>query len=102
MMRQTIEELENTIGAQKEISPGQPARIARQSKILVLGADRIQLVQLLFFGQLARRFEMIDDRERDQHRPAPGRHLVNVKKGPTREKNHFHRNCGQIFPRELP
>ena len=45
---------------------------------------------------------MIDDRERDEHGPAPGRHFVNVKRRPFRQQNHLHRNGGQILPGKLP
>src|SRR5205085_1599463 len=60
------DDLERMIGAQKKVPPGEETRIARQSEILVLGPERIKLVELLHPGEFASRLEVIDDRERDQ------------------------------------
>ena len=96
-----MHKLQNVIYAQEKIAPGEETLVARQTKILVLGAERIKLVQLFVAGQRARRLEMIDDRERHEHGAAPGRHLVNVKRRPLRQQNHLHRDGGQIFPGKL-
>ena len=69
--------------------------------IALLGADRIELVQLFVARQCPRRFEMVNDCERNEHRAAPGRHFVDVKRRPCWEQNHFHRDRRQILPREL-
>ena len=96
-----MNQFQKIIDAQKQIAPGPETLAARQTEILVLSAERIELVQLFHARQFARRLEMIDDRERDQHRPAPGRHFVNVKRRPLRQQNHFHRNRRQILPGKL-
>src|SRR5262249_20480574 len=96
-----MQNFQYVIKTEKEISPGPEAFAARQAEIALFGAKRIELVQLLVTGQRTRRFEMVDDRERNQHRPAPGRHFVDVKRRPCGQQNHFHWNGRQIFPREL-
>src|SRR2546423_1320592 len=53
-------DFEPMVRAQEKISPGEEARIAREREILVLGAERIQLVKLFHPGQFPRRLEMID------------------------------------------
>ena len=96
-----MQHLERIVRPQEQISPGKYPLIPREAEILVLGPERIQLMELFFAGQLARRLEMIDDGERHEHGPTPGRHLVDVKRRPLRQQDHFYRNGGQIFPREL-
>src|SRR5438477_6480945 len=90
------------ISPQEEGPPGKKTRIARQGKVLVLGPQRIEFVELLQSRQFAGRLKMVDDRERDQHRPTPRRHFVNVKWQPLREQNHLYWNGGQVVPRKLP
>src|SRR5438270_6037944 len=45
---------------------------------------------------------MVNDRQRDEHCPAPGGHVVNLKRRPGRQQNHFHWNCRKILPWKLP
>src|SRR3954466_12902207 len=53
------------IGDPKEkISPSPKALAARQTQIALLGADRIELVQLFVARQGPRRLKMVEDRER--------------------------------------
>ncbi len=60
-----------------------------------------ELVELLFRRQIARRLEVIDDRERHDHAAAPRRHLVNVKVEPIRQQDDFRRDDRQVLPRIL-
>src|SRR5947209_10839301 len=46
---------------EEKIPPGEKARVAREGEILVLGPERIQLVELFHPRQLPGRFEMIDN-----------------------------------------
>ena len=45
---------------------------------------------------------MIDDRERHEHRPAPGAHLINIHAEPFAQQDDFARNRWHIFPRKQP
>src|SRR5207248_8180347 len=56
----SMQHLERIVPPQEQISPGKYPLIAREAEILVLGPERIQLMELFFAGQLARRLEMID------------------------------------------
>ena len=97
-----MQKFENVVDvAERNCARSRNVRCAANANPL-LGAERIEFVQLLVARQHARRLEMIDDRERDEHGPAPGRHFVNVKRRPGRQQNHFHRNRRQIFPGKLP
>ena len=62
---QLRDQFKRVIGSQEKIPPGEKARIARQSEILVFGAQRIKLVELLQSRQFTRGLEVVDDRERD-------------------------------------
>ena len=67
-----MQHLERIVPAQEQISPGKYPFVARQAEILVLGPERIQLVELFFAGQFAHRLEMIDDGEGHEHGATPG------------------------------
>ena len=68
----------------------------------MLGAERIELVQLFFSRQRACRFKMIDDGQGHEHGPAPRGHFVDVKRRPAGQQHHLHRDGRQIFPGKLP
>ena len=95
------QEFKNVIEPKKEIAPGPKGLTAGQPQIALLGAERIEFVQLLFARQNSSRFEMVNNRQRYEHRAAPRRHFTNVKRRPAREQHHFHRDRRQIFPRKL-
>src|SRR5215475_9414855 len=98
---QRMQNMKDIVDAEEEISPRPKLFAARQPQVALLGTDRIKLVQLLIARQRPGWFEMVDDRERNQHRATPRRHFVDVERRPGREQNHLDRNRWQIFPRKL-
>src|SRR6266404_9259457 len=56
-----MQEFHNIFDSQKEIAPSPEAFAAGETQVSLLGAERIELVQLLFARQNASRFEMVDD-----------------------------------------
>ena len=98
---QRMQEFQNIFDSQKEIAPGPEAFTAGQPQVSLLGAEWIELVQLLFAGQDAGRSEMVDDGKRYKHGPAPRRHFVHVKWPPAWQEYHFNGDCWQIFPWKL-
>src|SRR5206468_4692911 len=95
-----LQKSQGVIEAKEEIAPRPELLASWQPQISLLGAERIQLMQLLFAGENARRLEMIDNGKRQEHGATPGRHFVNVKWRPLWEEYHLHWNCRQILPRE--
>src|SRR6266446_2396204 len=96
-----MQNFQNVVEAKEKIAPGPETFASWQPQVALLGAERIKFVQLFVPRQRAGWFEMIDDREWNQHRPAPGRHFIDVEWRPTRQQNHFNWNGRQIFPRKL-
>src|SRR6266446_7581192 len=68
---QRLQKFEGIIESEKEIAPRPELFAARKPQIALLGAERIELMQLFFARKNPTRLEVIDDGERDDHGPAP-------------------------------
>src|SRR5204862_6600801 len=64
---QRMQEFQDILDSQKEIAPGPEAFTAGKPQVSLLGAEWIELVQLLFAGQDAGRSEMVYDGKRHKH-----------------------------------
>src|SRR3982074_3323710 len=58
---QRMQNFQNIVEPEEEITPGPEAFASWQSQIALLGAERVKFVQLFVARQRPGRFEMIDD-----------------------------------------
>ena len=99
--REALEVLEHPVAGEEEVRPAQARAGPSAAQVGVLGADGVELVELLPGGERARGFVVIEDREREEHRAAPRGEFVDVEEEPAREEHHLDRDGGQELPREL-
>src|SRR5690349_6232135 len=91
-------ELVELIERKEKISPRKSLWIAWQCQIALVETVFVKFVQ--GHTDFARRFVMIDDRERNDHAAAPIAHVPEIYVKPFSNEQNFRRNCGQIFPRK--
>ena len=100
--RELVEELEDGVAGEEKIRPRQAPAFPAQPEETLLRADGIQLMELLVGGERAAGLVVIEDGQRDEHRPAPRGHFVDREKEPLRHEDHLDRDGGEILPRKLP
>src|ERR1051325_5365475 len=88
------------VQAQKEVAPGQSLGGGRECEIAFVNAFGIKFVEANVVFKPARRLEVVNYRERDEHRTAPGAHLVKIYIEPFSQQNDFAWNRRNIIPRE--
>ncbi len=77
-------------------------RIAGQGEIALVIAFGVQFFERDGCLERAGGFEMVDDRQRHEHRAAPGTHLPEIHVKPFADENDFRRNGGDVIPGEKP
>src|ERR1043166_4726190 len=91
-----LDKLKQLIEPKKKVAPGESVRVGRWREIALVIAGWIKLVQIDV--NFSSRFEVIDDGQRNEHRPRPIAHLVEVYVKPFADENDFARNRGHVVP----
>ena len=93
--------LQQAVAAEEKIRPRESRLAPARAEVGLLGAGGVKLVQREFRRQVARGLEVVQDRERDEHRARPRAHLINVEEEPFWKQQHLRRDGRQMLPWEL-
>ena len=93
-------EFVDPVQPQEKVAPAHPFRIGRHPQISLVEAFGIKFIEGDVVFERAGGLEVIDDRQRHQHRAAPGTHFIEVHVEPLADQDHLARNGRHVIPRK--
>ena len=99
VLRKPLGELVQLVEPDEKIAQGESLRVGGQRQVALVVALRVQLAECDVVRR-ARRLEMIDDRQRHEHRPRPGTQLPEIEVKPFSDEDDFARDRRHVSPRE--